>query len=75
MKILGSIFGLNYSAQGMSIQRKKMDLISQNIANADTIRTDTGEPYKRKFLKVEAGKNEFSKSLVMESQQLQVKCY
>ena len=72
MKILGSIFGLNFSAQGMSIQRKKMDLIAQNIANADTIRSETGEPYKRKILKVEAEKNVFAKSLSIEGQQLQL---
>ena len=72
MKILGSIFGLNFSSQGMSIQRKKMDLIAQNIANSDTIRTESGEPYKRKFLKVEAEGNVFAKSLSIEGQQLQL---
>jgi flagellar basal-body rod protein FlgC len=72
MKILGSMFGLNFSAQGMSIQRKKMDLIAQNIANSDTVRTETGEPYKRKFLKVESGNNIFAKSLSVEGQQLQL---
>jgi len=72
MKISGSIFGLNFSAQGMSIQRKKMDLIAQNIANADTIRTESGEPYKRKFLKVETENNAFAKSLSIEGQQLQL---
>jgi flagellar basal-body rod protein FlgC len=72
MKILGSIFGLNYSAQGMSIQRKKMDVIAQNIANSDTIRTESGEPYKRKFIKVETENNIFAKSLSIEGQQLQL---
>jgi flagellar basal-body rod protein FlgC len=72
MKILGSIFGLNFSAQGMSIQRKKMDLIAQNIANSDTIRTESGEPYKRKYLKVETQGNVFAKSLSIEGQQLQL---
>ena len=72
MKIAGSIFGLNYSAQGMSIQRKKMDLIAQNIANADTIRSENGEPYKRKILKVETEKNIFANSLSIEGQQLQL---
>ncbi len=57
MKVLGSLFGLNFSSRGMSIQRKKMDLISQNIANADTVRTETGEPYKRKYIKVETEQN------------------
>jgi flagellar basal-body rod protein FlgC len=56
----------------MSIQRKKMDLIAQNIANSDTIRTESGEPYKRKILKVETENNIFVKSLSMEGQQLQL---
>jgi flagellar basal-body rod protein FlgC len=72
MKILGSMFGLNFSARGMSIQRKKMDLISQNIANAETVRTETGEPYKRKFIKVEADQNTFAKNLSTEGQLLKL---
>lgn len=72
MKILGSMFGLNFSSRGMSIQRKKMDLISQNIANADTVRTENGEPYKRKYLKVESDQNEFVKNLSSEGQILKL---
>ncbi len=72
MKIGGSLFGLNFSARGMSIQRKKMDLISQNIANADNVRTENGEPYQRKFLKVEADKNNFAANLSTEGQVLQL---
>jgi flagellar basal-body rod protein FlgC len=56
----------------MSIQRKKMDLISQNIANADTVRTETGEPYKRKFIKVEAEQNSFVKNLSSEGAMLKL---
>jgi flagellar basal-body rod protein FlgC len=52
MKIANSMLGFNISAKGLSIQRKKMNLISENIANADTIRTQNGEPYKRKTLNV-----------------------
>ncbi len=66
MKIGGSLFGLNFSARGMSIQRKRMDLISQNIANADNVRTEKGEPYSRKYIKVEAEKNNFANSLSTE---------
>ncbi|MCL4551430.1 MAG: flagellar basal body rod protein FlgC [Bacteroidetes bacterium] len=72
MKIGGSLFGLNFSARGMSIQRKKMDLISQNIANADNVRTENGEPYQRKFLKVEADKNNFAANLSTEGQVLRL---
>ena len=53
MKIGDNYPGFNISAKGLSIQRQKMNIIAENIANADTIRTDTGEPYKRKFLTVE----------------------
>ena len=72
MKILGSIFGLNFSSRGMSIQRKKMDLISQNIANADTVRTENGEPYKRKYIKVESTQSTFAANLSKEGQLLKL---
>lgn len=72
MKIGESWFGLNFSSRGMSIQRKKMDLISQNIANADNVRTENGEPYQRKFLKVEADKDNFAANLSTEGQVLQL---
>lgn len=52
MKIGGTLNGFFVSAKGMSIQRKKMNLIAENIANADMIRTENGEPYKRKTLQV-----------------------
>lgn len=45
-------FGFDISAKGMSIQRRKMNLIAENIANADTTRTASGEPYRKKFLEV-----------------------
>ena len=57
MKI-GVIFeGLNISGKGMSINKKKMDLIAENIANSETTRTNNGEPYKRKLLKVSSNDN------------------
>ncbi|HRI45513.1 MAG: flagellar basal body rod protein FlgC [Ignavibacteriaceae bacterium] len=52
MKIANSMLGFNISAKGLSVQRKKMNLISENIANADTIRTQDGKPYRRKALNV-----------------------
>lgn len=38
------------SASGLTAQRLRMDLISQNIANANTTRTENGTPYRRKVL-------------------------
>ena len=44
-----SIFtGLNISASGMTAQQIRMDILSQNIANVDTTRTEKGTPYRRK---------------------------
>jgi len=40
---------LNISASGLTAQRKKLDAISSNIANANTTRTENGEPYRRKI--------------------------
>ncbi|BBO66756.1 flagellar basal-body rod protein FlgC [Desulfosarcina alkanivorans] len=39
---------LAISATGLSAQRLRMNLISSNMANVNTTRTETGEPYKRR---------------------------
>jgi len=70
LKLSGSMFGLGISARGMSIQRKKMELISQNIANADTVRTIDGQPYQRQFLQVRQEQNSFSSRLKLEEGEL-----
>lgn len=61
MKVNMNIAGFNISANGMSVQRKKMNLIAENIANAD-VRMQDGEPYKRKFLEVISKQPVFDKS-------------
>ena len=43
---LFSSFDIN--ASGMTAQRYRMDIISQNVANANTTRTSDGTPYRRK---------------------------
>ena len=47
---MGYFNSLDVSASGMSAQRMRMDLISQNIANANTTRTEDGTPYRRQTL-------------------------
>ena len=42
--------GLNISASGMTAQRLRLDIISQNIANVNTTRDAEGNPYKRKMV-------------------------
>jgi len=44
-----SLFGaISISASGMDAQRARAELITENLANAETTRTPDGGPYKRK---------------------------
>jgi len=54
---------LDVSASGLSVQRARMDLISQNIANVNTTRTEDGTPYRRQTLSVSAEKGSFGSYL------------
>lgn len=58
MKIGPNLSSFAISAKGMSVQKKKMDIVAENIANASTTKAANGEPYKKKFLLVEEGKNQ-----------------
>lgn len=40
----------NINASGMTAQRYRMDIISENVANANTTRTADGTPYRRKVV-------------------------
>jgi flagellar basal-body rod protein FlgC len=40
----------NIAASGMTAQRYRMDIISENVANASTTRTEDGTPYVRKVV-------------------------
>ena len=39
---------MHISAAGMSAQRARMDIVSENIANAEATRTEEGGPYRRR---------------------------
>lgn len=45
--------GMDISGSGLTAQRMRMDVISENIANVDTTRTENGTPYTRKFVVLE----------------------
>ncbi|MCB2201353.1 flagellar basal body rod protein FlgC [bacterium] len=46
---MGSMLtSFDISARGLSIQRAKMDVTAQNLANAETTETPEGGPYRRK---------------------------
>jgi flagellar basal-body rod protein FlgC len=40
----------NISASGMTSQRFRMDVITENVANVNTTRTEDGTPYRRKVV-------------------------
>lgn len=47
---MSALNGMNVSASGMTAQRLRMDIISQNIANVNTTRDENGNPYKRRMV-------------------------
>ncbi len=42
--------GLATPAQGMSVQQRFLEVISQNLANVETTRTPEGGPYQRQVM-------------------------
>lgn len=45
---MGLFGGLRISASALSVERLRMNVIAENIANAETTRTPEGGPYRRK---------------------------
>ncbi|MHB8170483.1 MAG: flagellar basal body rod protein FlgC [Thermincolia bacterium] len=41
---------INTSASGLTAQRLRLDVISNNLANVNTTRTPNGEPYRRQMV-------------------------
>lgn len=56
---MGLFTSINIAATGMSVERLRTDVISNNIANASTTRTSDGGPYKKQTVILEpiASKN------------------
>ncbi|AEV68571.1 flagellar basal body rod protein FlgC [Acetivibrio clariflavus] len=69
---MGYFSSLNIGATGLTAQRLRMDTISQNIANANTTRTENGTPYRRKVVVFEEreAKTPFSEYLNQSSKQM-----
>jgi len=44
---MGNFSSIDISASGLYAQRKRMDVIANNIANATTTRTEKGGPYRK----------------------------
>lgn len=56
---------LNISGSGLTAQKLRMDVISQNIANSEVTRTESGTPYRRKMVVLSSinGSNSFRDAL------------
>ena len=50
---MGMFDSFNVNASGLTAQRYRMDVISENVANANTTRTEDGTPYVRKVVTFE----------------------
>lgn len=61
----GILNAIEISSQGLSAQRARMNVIAQNIANAETVETPEGGPYRRKQVTFEEDRNRVSFSSVL----------
>lgn len=50
---------LDISGSGMTAQRLRLDVVAENIANIETTRTESGGPYKRKTVVLQAEESSF----------------
>jgi len=59
-----SLFGaIGISASGMAAERLRMDVTSDNLANADSTKGANGQPYQRQEVVLAAGNPSFSEVL------------
>jgi flagellar basal-body rod protein FlgC len=52
---MGLFSALSVAASGMSAQRTRAQIVTENLANAETTRTPEGGPYRRKDVTFESG--------------------
>jgi len=55
--------GMNVSASGLAAQRAVMDAAAENLANVETTKTETGDPYRRKVVNLSSNQIPFSSQL------------
>lgn len=68
----GLLNAIDISARGLSAQRAKMNIVADNMANAETVETPEGGPYKRQRVIISSEKESvpFSRELSKASTQL-----
>ncbi len=65
----GIFSSIKISGSGMSVQRRKMNVVAENIANVETAATKEGGPYQRKNLKVSSEQQNLSFKTVLDRSQ------
>ncbi|HET7429491.1 MAG TPA: flagellar basal body rod protein FlgC [Gaiellales bacterium] len=60
---MGLFDALSISSTGMSAERLRMDVIAENLANAETTRTPEGGPYRRQEVVLEQASPSFGEVL------------
>jgi flagellar basal-body rod protein FlgC len=63
----GSMDALNVAGNGMLVQKYRLRIIAENIANVSTHMTDRGEPYRKKYAVVVPDKQGARVAGIMES--------
>lgn len=54
----GLLSSLDISASGLAAERIRMEVVANNIANAQSTHSDTGEPYQRRIVTFESALNQ-----------------
>jgi len=70
---IGNFRTLAVAADGLSAQRHKMNVVSENIANAETTRTPQGGPYRRQRVVLTAPKQARAFSAELQAAHLQMR--
>ena len=68
---MGMFGAIDASASGLTAERLRMDVISNNIANVNTTRTTEGGPYRRQMVVFQSRENQqasFSKILAQQTE-------
>ena len=64
---MGLFKSFDINASGMTAERYRMDVIAENVANANTTRTSDGTPYRRKIVVFEEKQSQGTFSSLLDS--------
>jgi flagellar basal-body rod protein FlgC len=67
MNLKGIFPAFDISASGLSAQRRRMNAIASNIANAETTQTDEGGPYRRRIVRMSEGTERYGFKKIFDS--------